>query len=112
MSHFLFSYGTLQKPKVQLESFGRLLEGHPDELVGYTLGQLEISDEAVLAASEQLYHPIAIPANNLNDSIQGMVFELTEAELQSADQYEVEAYQRISVILRSGKKAWVYVQRL
>lgn len=111
MPHWLFSYGTLQKPKVQLESFGRLLEGHPDELPGYTLGQLEISDEAVLATSEQLFHPIAIPANQ-DQSIQGMVFEVTEAELQSADRYEVEDYQRVSVILRSGKKAWVYVQRL
>jgi len=41
-----------------------------------------------------------------------MVFEVTESELQSADQYEVEDYQRVSVILRSGKKAWAYVQRL
>lgn len=111
MPHWLFSYGTIQKPKVQLESFGRLLEGHPDELVGYTLGQLEITNEAVLAASEQLFHPIAIPANR-DQSIPGMVFEVTDTELQSADQYEVENYQRISVILRSGKKAWVYVQRL
>lgn len=111
MSHFLFSYGTLQKPKVQLESFGRLLEGHPDELLGYTLGQLEITNEAVLTTSEQLFHPIALPAHQ-DQSIQGMVFEVTEAELQSADQYEVEDYQRVSVILRSGKKAWAYVQRL
>ncbi len=111
MPHWLFSYGTLQKPKVQLESFGRLLEGHPDELVGYTLGQLEITNEAVLATSEQLFHPIAIPADQ-DQSIQGMVFEVTESELQSADQYEVEDYQRVSVILRSGKKAWAYVQRL
>lgn len=111
MPHWLFSYGTLQKPKVQLESFGRLLEGHPDELVGYTLGQLEITNEAVLATSEQLFHPIAIPADQ-DQYIQGMVFEVTESELQSADQYEVEDYQRVSVILRSGKKAWAYVQRL
>lgn len=110
MPHYLFSYGTLQKPKVQLESFGRLLQGQPDELVGYTLGQLQISDEAVLATSEQLFHPIAIPANP-DQSIQGMVFEVTVAELQNADQYEVEDYERISVILRSGKKAWAYVQR-
>lgn len=111
MSHWLFSYGTLQKPKVQLESFGRLLEGHPDELPGYTLGQLKITNEAVLVTSEQLFHPIAIPANQ-DQFIQGMVFEVSEAELQSADQYEVEDYQRVLVILSSGKKAWAYVQRL
>lgn len=111
MSHWLFSYGTLQKPKVQLETFGRLLEGYEDTLEGYYLGQLEIKDEAVLAASEQLFHPIAILSNHSTDAIKGMVFQVSEAELQHADQYEVEDYERVLVVLASGKKAWVYVQR-
>lgn len=111
MSEWLFSYGTLQKPKVQLESFGRLLEGHHDQLLGYYLGQLEIKDEAVLAKSEQAFHPIAIASNNLSDCIEGMVFQVTESELLKADKYEVDDYQRILVQLHSGKEAWVYVQR-
>lgn len=109
--HFLFSYGTLQKPKVQLESFGRLLEGHPDTLMGYRIQQFEITDEAVLATSEQLFHPIAVPANHSADSIDGMVFEITQAELERADAYEVDAYERVLVTLLSGKNAWVYIQR-
>jgi len=111
MPHFLFSYGTLQKPKVQLESFGRLLEGHADTLIGYTIQQLKITDEAVLATSEQLFHPIAVPTHHSTDRIQGMVFEVSEAELQKADAYEVDDYQRVMVTLQSGKNAWVYIQR-
>lgn len=111
MSEWLFSYGTLQKSKVQLESFGRLLEGYNDQLTGYYLGQLEIKDQAVLATSEQRFHPIAIASNNPSDFIEGMVFQVTDAELLNADRYEVDDYQRISVQLNSGKQAWVYVQR-
>ncbi len=33
----LFSYGTLQSESVQLETFGRKLEGEPDTLPGYRL---------------------------------------------------------------------------
>ncbi len=111
MSQFLFSYGTLQKPKVQLESFGRLLEGHADQLTGFYLGQLEIKDEAVLASSEQLFHPIAVYSGNPGDIIDGVVFDITDTELQKADLYEVDDYQRVLVTLLSGKQAWVYVQR-
>jgi hypothetical protein len=38
----LFSYGTLQQEGVQLATFGRKLEGRPDQLNGYKLGLLEI----------------------------------------------------------------------
>jgi len=32
--HLLFSYGTLQLEKVQLENYGRLLKGERDKLIG------------------------------------------------------------------------------
>jgi len=39
-----------------------------------------------------------------------MVFEITEDELAAPDKYEEEAdYRRISVKLKSGAEAWVYV---
>lgn len=38
-----------------------------------------------------------------------MVFEISEAELAAADEYEVDDYRRIAVPLRSGATAWVYV---
>ena len=43
------------------------------------------------------------------DGVAGTVFEVTADELQRADRYEVAAYRRVSVTLRSGRQAWVYV---
>lgn len=109
MKEYLFSYGTLQKEKVQLELFGRTLRGTTDVLRGYKTAPIEIKDEAVLAKSEQKYHLIAVPSTNKNDFIKGIVLELTEEELLIADGYETEDYKRISAMLDSGKDSWVYV---
>ena len=38
----VFAYGTLQDEKVQIAAFGRLLRGHPDELVGFELSSVRI----------------------------------------------------------------------
>ena len=43
------------------------------------------------------------------DEVNGIVFDISPEELQQADEYEVEDYKRISVQLRSGTHAWVYV---
>jgi len=110
MNHYLFSYGTLQKDKVQLSSFGRILKGNKDALPKYQLKQIRITDENVLATSEQTFHPIAVYTNNPNDIIEGMVFEISEEELLSADAYEVADYKRVAVTLSSGIEAWVYVK--
>ncbi|WP_412850808.1 hypothetical protein ACL0VS_01630 [Chryseobacterium sp. PMSZPI] len=48
---YLFSYGTLQKKQVQLETFGRVLQGEKDILSGYKLNMLEITDIEVLRKS-------------------------------------------------------------
>ena len=109
MTENLFSYGTLQKEKVQKELFGRLLNGKLDVLPGYKLSTIEIKDPAVLEKSEQTYHLIAIPSPNNNDMIEGMVLELSPEELQTADGYETDDYKRVEVELKSGKKSWVYV---
>jgi hypothetical protein len=109
MTELLFSYGTLQLEKVQLESFGRLLKGEKDALSGYKLVSLEIKDEKVLEQSQQPFHPMAIPSVDKKDKVQGVVFEITGDELLKADSYEVSDYVRISVILDSGKNAWIYV---
>jgi Gamma-glutamyl cyclotransferase, AIG2-like len=41
--------------------------------------------------------------------VTGTVFEITEAELARADQYEIAAYKRVVAVLASGKQAWMYV---
>lgn len=109
MAEYLFSYGTLQKERVQLETFGRLLKGEQDVLAGYKLSSIEITDPEVLASSEQQYHLIAIPTGADTDTIQGVIFEISMEELLSADAYEAEDYKRVKEKFKSGNEAWVYV---
>lgn len=109
MKENLFSYGTLQKEKVQIELFGRLLNGAKDILTGYKLSSFEIKDESFLAKGEQKDQLTAISTNDKNDFIEGMMFEISEPELLSADKYEPDNYRRFIVELESGKKAWIYI---
>ena len=105
----LFSYGTLQLEKVQLETFGRLLKGAPDTLPGYARAMVRITDPEAIATSGVEFHPIVAPSANPADSVEGAVFEITPAELAAADAYEVADYKRVAVRLGSGLEAWVYV---
>lgn len=105
----LFSYGTLRDPGVQRGNFGRELGGRADALPGYRLGHLEITDPEVVALSGTATHPVASPTGNPADRVEGVVFEITDAELTAADGYEVAAYRRVLCPLASGSQAWVYV---
>ena len=106
----LFSYGTLQDRAVQLANFGRELHGSADSLPGYRQKMVEITDPAVLATSGKTHHPIVQASGNPADEIVGTVFQITARELAAADQYEVADYKRVSVLLKSGVDAWIYVQ--
>lgn len=106
----LFSYGTLQYPAVQQSSFGRLLDGEQDVLLGFKIEQTKIEDANVVATSGDEYHPIAVYTGDFSDTVEGMVFEITAEELRQSDKYEVSQYRRVEAILKSGKKAWVYMQ--
>jgi gamma-glutamylcyclotransferase (GGCT)/AIG2-like uncharacterized protein YtfP len=106
----LFSYGTLQQANVQIETFARLLEGQSDRLPGYRREMVRITDPAVIAASGADHHPIVMETGDAADAVAGTVFEVTEAELAAADDYEVDDYKRVSVRLTSGLDAWVYVK--
>ena len=94
----LFSYGTLQQEDVQWSTFGRLLEGRRDELPGF---------EPTVSVTQ---HANVISSGRPDSRVTGIVFEVTDAELAAADEYEQRAqYTRIAVTLASGKEAWVYV---
>lgn len=108
MSH-LFSYGTLQKEQVQIETFGRILKGEKDILTGYKLEMLEITDPEVLRKSNQQYHPILVFSGNTEDKVEGILFEVTDEEILQADEYEVDDYKRIETIFKSGKSGFIYV---
>jgi len=110
----LFSYGTLQQPDVQLSTFGRRLQGSADELIDFEQGLFEIEDPEFVATSGKALHAI-VKYNGRSDSrVPGTVFEVTDADLASADEYEPAGYKRVATTLASGKRAWVYadVQRL
>jgi len=105
----LFSYGTLQLERVQLSTFGRLPNGTPDAMVGYRLEPVEITDPEVIAISGTNLHTNLVLSDDPADAVEGTVFEITTAELAAADDYEVDGYKRVSVRLRSGLEAFVYI---
>ena len=96
----LFSYGTLQIEAVQLATFGRRLKGEADTLLGYRLATLRMEDED---------HRNLQFTGNPSDSVEGTAFEVTENELEQADAYEPDGYERVRVTLKSGLQAWVYL---
>jgi hypothetical protein len=98
----------LQQPEVQLASFGRLLNGEADTLVGYVLARLEISDPQVVDLSGKAVHSIARRTGRDEDRIEGFVFLLSPEELEAADRYEVDAYARVEAELLSGSRAYFY----
>lgn len=106
----LFSYGMLQRPEVQLSTFGRLLKGTPDELVGYKQTLFKVEDPAFVAESGKEFHAMAIHTGSEGDRIPGVTFELTDEELAAADEYEPDGYVRVVVTLASGREAWLYTQ--
>ena len=108
-TELLFSYGTLQIEAVQLSTFGRKLVGTADELPGFAQSMMKIDDAEVVATSGKTHHPIVAFTGRDTDTVPGTVFQITADELENADKYEVAAYTRIGAILRSGARAWVYV---
>jgi gamma-glutamylcyclotransferase (GGCT)/AIG2-like uncharacterized protein YtfP len=107
----LFSYGTLQLEQVQLDTFGRLLQGEPATLTGYVVGEVEITDAAVLKSSGQQFHPALIKTGQTTDTVTGTIFSITEQELANADSYEVDDYIRVEELFSTGNNAWVYVAK-
>jgi Gamma-glutamyl cyclotransferase, AIG2-like len=106
---WLFSYGTLRQPEVQMALFGRLLDGQADVLPGYAVSPLQITDPAVIAKSGTAHHTAAHQTGDPLDEVPGTVFRITRAELAVADAYEVSDCKRVTVVLGSGIEAFVYV---
>ena len=106
----LFSYGTLQEENVQLSTFGRRLNGQRDELAGFEPALVRIEDPQVVTALGRTHHANVRFNGNDDSRVPGMVFEITDAELASVDEYEVAFfYKRVPATLASGKQVWLYV---
>jgi len=105
----IFSYGSLQEENVQLSTFGRRLDGRRDELVGFEAASVAIDDPTVVAALGKTHHANVVFNGNDASRVSGMVFEISDAELASVDEYEAPfMYRRTAAMLASGKRAWVY----
>ncbi|WP_258724478.1 gamma-glutamylcyclotransferase family protein [Cellulomonas sp. NS3] len=111
MAEHLFSYGTLQDPKVQRATFGRELAMAADALPGYRTELIEIHDPDVVRTSGLARHPALVPTGQDADVVAGSLLLLTPGELAAADTYEVDDYVRVAVGLASGATAWAYVSR-
>lgn len=107
----LFTYGTLQQEAVQLDVFGRWLEGHADALPGYTLKMIEIQDQDFVVKSGSAIHRNLQFTGNASDFVAGTVYFVAPKELEQADAYEPDGYKRVLVELRSGAQAWVYLNK-
>jgi Gamma-glutamyl cyclotransferase, AIG2-like len=107
---YLFSYGTLQIPAVQIATFGRKLDGKPDALIGYTMKTIEIKDHKFAGASGPSYHRTVQFTGISSDIVDGTLFTLTDEELEKADRYEPPGYKRVLAPVRSGVRAWVYMK--
>ena len=107
----LFTYGTLQLEEVQLDTFGRRLEGRTDVLIGYCLVLITIEDEDFVTKSGTAEHRNLQFTGNASDFVEGTVFSVTMEELEKTDAYEPEGYERVLVQLKSGINAWIYLNR-
>lgn len=99
----LFAYGSLQNNEVQEDLFGRELEGTPETLVGYVLKEIQIEEEFGLVK-----YPILVETLNPKETINGVVYAITDKELHQCDLYEGLHYKRVEVQLQSNQKAWAY----
>ena len=107
----LFTYGTLQREEVQLATFGRKLEGSGDALPGYRLVLIRIEDQDFVVKSGTEIHRNVQFTGSASDFVEGIVFRVTKNELEHSDAYEPVGYERVLVQLKSGLKAWVYLNK-
>ena len=107
---FLFSYGSLQRERVQLDTFGRRLLGVEDRLPGYALSQVPIANPKRAAIHGATHYANVVATDNAQSNVSGTVLEVNDAELLLADGYEdADGYARIQLEMASGRLAWVYV---
>jgi hypothetical protein len=106
----LFSYGTLRDPARQQKLFGRRLHGSADELPGYACVSVVIDDAAFALAYGARQAMVRYTGKD-EDRTGGVVFDVTESELATADAYEPAEYERVLMRLASGLVAWVYTER-
>ncbi len=88
----------MRDPATQQKLLGRTLgAGSSDTLRGYRLAKLT-----------GIHQVFSILQPHPGSTVEGRLFEVTADELAQLDDYEGDAYQRVSVTLVSKTRAWVY----
>ena len=105
----LFSYGTLRLREVQMAIFGRELAGSEDSLTRFRIDTIDIDDPTVVELSGKATHLVLRPTGDPADVVDGVIFELSEAELAAADEYETADYARVGATSARGVATFVYV---
>jgi len=106
---WVFSYGTLQMPRVQHELLGRQVAMTDDALLGYDTVPVQIDHPDVIEFSGSSTHLGLVPGAP-DARIAGKLLHITQADFAALDEYEGDEYRRIEVTLESGTNAWVYVK--
>lgn len=106
----LFAYGSLRERKVQRWLFGRAVPATPDSVQGACCRWVDNLDADLFRLTGQRGCPMLRLDANTSARIDGERLRLSAAALQRADAYEGDAYRREVVQLRSGHRAWVYVE--
>lgn len=106
---WLFAYGTLRQANVQRGLFGREIESVDDGLIGFEVDMVTITDSSVIEKSGSDRHPI-LRWTGSGREVRGSALRLSETDLEAADRYEADDYVRVSVVLASGREAFVYVR--
>jgi gamma-glutamylcyclotransferase (GGCT)/AIG2-like uncharacterized protein YtfP len=101
MKEYLFAYGTLLDAAVQEYVFQRTLEGQQDALPGYVISAKKMYDRYLVLEA----------GHKPEDEVHGMSYRLGAQDLLKADVYEGPAYSRIRLSLKSGRIAWVYLEK-
>jgi gamma-glutamylcyclotransferase (GGCT)/AIG2-like uncharacterized protein YtfP len=104
----VFSYGTLQMPRVQRELLGREVAMTDDALLGFDTVPVEIDHPDVIEFSGSSTHLGLVPGAP-DARIAGKLLHIAEADFPALDAYE-SGYRRIQVTVESGAAAWVYVK--
>ncbi len=105
----LFTYGALQRPDVQLDTFGRLIPGDEDSLSGFRLDDAETTEGRANPAAAGHRGRVLRHTGAAHDRVFGAVLRLSPDEVDAADEYLMSGARRVSVVLASGLTAWVYV---
>ena len=86
----------------------KLVEQETKNLKNSTTDTDVLKDYALISHPVLHLYPVVVPSEG--DIVKGVVFEVSEMELERLDRYETEYYKRENVTLDSGVECMVYVQ--